>query len=97
MLVFDVQENRPHLRFGVGYEDFSSWYLLPAQLNADNLTGHGEALRLSARVGYRVAGVDLTLRSTADAAARDFLAGMTDRYAVRLFEQLYVPKPWAVD
>lgn len=32
-----------------------------------------------------------------DAAARDFLAGMTDRYAVRLFEQLYVPKPWAVD
>jgi dGTPase len=32
-----------------------------------------------------------------DAAARDFLAGMTDRYAVRLFEQLFVPKPWATD
>jgi dGTPase len=32
-----------------------------------------------------------------DAAARDFVAGMTDRYAVRLFEQLYIPKPWAVD
>jgi len=32
-----------------------------------------------------------------DAAARDFLAGMTDRYAVRLFEQLFVPKPWAID
>ena len=31
-----------------------------------------------------------------DAAARDFLAGMTDRYAVRLFEQLFIPKPWAV-
>jgi dGTPase len=29
-----------------------------------------------------------------DAAARDFLAGMTDRYAVGLFEQLYIPKPW---
>ena len=29
-----------------------------------------------------------------DAAARDFLAGMTDRYAVRLFEQLFIPKPW---
>ncbi len=29
-----------------------------------------------------------------DAAARDFLAGMTDRYAVALFEDLYVPKPW---
>lgn len=32
-----------------------------------------------------------------DAAARDFLAGMTDRYAVRLFEHLYVPKPWAIE
>ena len=29
-----------------------------------------------------------------DAAARDFLAGMTDRYAVSLYEQLFVPKPW---
>jgi len=36
-------------------------------------------------------------RDGLDAAARDFLAGMTDRYAVRLFEQLYIPKPWAVD
>jgi dGTPase len=31
-----------------------------------------------------------------DAAARDFLAGMTDRYAVNLFERLFVPKPWAL-
>jgi dGTPase len=29
-----------------------------------------------------------------DAAARDFLAGMTDRYAVNLYEQLFIPKPW---
>jgi dGTPase len=29
-----------------------------------------------------------------DAAARDFLAGMTDRYAVALFEELFIPKPW---
>jgi dGTPase len=32
-----------------------------------------------------------------DAATRDFIAGMTDRYAVRLFEQLYIPKPWAIE
>jgi len=32
-----------------------------------------------------------------DAATSDFIAGMTDRYAVRLFEQLYIPKPWAID
>ena len=30
-----------------------------------------------------------------DAATRDFIAGMTDRYAVRLFEQFFIPKPWA--
>jgi dGTPase len=29
-----------------------------------------------------------------DAAARDFLAGMTDRFAVTLYEQLFIPKPW---
>jgi dGTPase len=29
-----------------------------------------------------------------DAATRDFIAGMTDRYAVRLFEALFIPKPW---
>jgi dGTPase len=31
-----------------------------------------------------------------DAAARDFLAGMTDRYAVSLFEELFVPRSWNV-
>jgi dGTPase len=30
-----------------------------------------------------------------DVAARDFLAGMTDRYAVALFEKLFIPKPWS--
>jgi dGTPase len=29
-----------------------------------------------------------------DAAARDFVAGMTDRFAVALFERLFIPKPW---
>ncbi len=29
-----------------------------------------------------------------DAAARDFLAGMTDRFAVSLYERLFIPKPW---
>jgi dGTPase len=31
-----------------------------------------------------------------DAAARDFLAGMTDRYAVALFEEFFVPRSWNV-
>ena len=29
-----------------------------------------------------------------DVATKDFLAGMTDRYAVGLFERLFIPKPW---
>jgi dGTPase len=29
-----------------------------------------------------------------DAAARDFVAGMTDRFAVTLYERLFIPKPW---
>jgi dGTPase len=29
-----------------------------------------------------------------DAAVRDFVAGMTDRYAVRLYEDLFIPAPW---
>jgi len=31
-----------------------------------------------------------------DAAARDFIAGMTDRYAVALFEEFFVPRSWSV-
>jgi dGTPase len=33
-------------------------------------------------------------REGLDAAVRDFLAGMTDRYAVRLYEELFIPRPW---
>ena len=46
----------------------------------------------------REAGEYLDQRTVAaeglDRAAQDFLAGMTDRYAVNLYEQLYIPKPW---
>jgi dGTPase len=33
-------------------------------------------------------------REGLDVAARDFIAGMTDRYAVRLYEDLFIPTPW---
>ncbi len=32
-----------------------------------------------------------------DVATCDFIAGMTDRYAIRLFEQLFIPKPWEAE
>jgi len=31
-----------------------------------------------------------------DVATKDFLAGMTDRYAVSLFQELFVPRSWSV-
>ena len=30
-----------------------------------------------------------------DAATRDFIAGMTDRFAVGLYTRLFIPRPWA--
>jgi dGTPase len=29
-----------------------------------------------------------------DTAVKDFVAGMTDRYAVALYERLFIPRPW---
>lgn len=61
-VIFAVRENRPRLRFGVGHEDFSGWYLIPVQLNMDNLSGRGEITNLSARFGYRVGGLVLSVK-----------------------------------
>lgn len=61
-IVFEVEEAKPHVRLGVGYEDLTGWYLIPAQLNLDNVSGHGETLRLSTRIGYRTSGVVASFR-----------------------------------
>ena len=42
--------------------------------------------RVSRSSNHRPGGIDV--------AARDFLAGMTDRFAVALYERLFIPKPW---
>ena len=60
VVVFDVVERSPHVRLGVGYEDLSGWYLIPLQLNLDNVTGRGERADVSFRLGLRL--VDLTAR-----------------------------------
>ena len=31
-----------------------------------------------------------------DRAVADYISGMSDRFAVRLFEQLFVPQKWTV-
>jgi dGTPase len=39
---------------------------------------------------------DTIEREGLEPAARDFLAGMTDRYAIALFEELFVPRAWSL-
>lgn len=58
----DVVEKGLEFRFGTGYRDLDGWYLIPAQLRADNRFGHGEQIRLQARIGYHVSGVELVVR-----------------------------------
>ena len=58
-------------------------------------SGHPRrALGQGARAARGLAGRTVLDTEGLDAAARDFLAGMTDRYAVSLYEQLFIPKPW---
>lgn len=58
ILALDVVERGFEFRFGTGYRDLDGWYLIPAQLRADNRLGRGEQLRLQAKIGYRVAGIE---------------------------------------
>jgi len=57
VVVFRVKEQNPHLRLGAGYADLSGWYLIPVQLNLDNLTGRGERCHVSTRLGFRRTGI----------------------------------------
>ena len=52
-----VKEKGAELRFGTGYRDLDGWYLVPAELRFDNRLGHGEHLRLTSKIGYRLGGV----------------------------------------
>ena len=58
------------------------------------LTGLWEKVRERSDVFLDAGTVE---REGLDVATRDFVAGMTDRYAVRLFEQLFIPKPWSIE
>ncbi len=60
-LVLDVTEKGIEFRFGTGYRDLDGWYVVPAQLRLDNRLGRGERVRLSLKLGYRIAGLEATL------------------------------------
>ena len=45
-------------------------------------------------VGHPAEFLDLESEETVERLALDFLAGMTDRYAMNLYARLFLPKPW---
>jgi outer membrane protein assembly factor BamA len=57
ILVVEVKENGPGVRFGTGNSDLDGWYLIPAELSLDNIGGNGERAALQLRLGYRLIGL----------------------------------------
>jgi len=62
VLVLEVEERGPDLRLGTGNSDLDGWYLIPAALSLDNLTGRGEQAALQLMFGYRTAGLSVHYR-----------------------------------
>jgi len=87
--VLDAMLTLREFLFGAVYENEAS--------SAEFQKAHGILGGLWERVGARPQEF-LDLRTLEhegkDAALRDFIAGMTDRFAVALFEQLFIPRPW---
>ena len=88
----DVLEAMLTLReflFGAVYENDAS--------TAEFQKAHGILGGLWEKVGQRpdeFLDIQTLEQEGKDAALRDFIAGMTDRFAVALFEQLFIPRPW---
>lgn len=72
VLVLDVVERGIEFRLGTGNTDLDGWYLIPASLSFDNLTGHGEDAALRLTFGYRTAGVTAHYRQGTAPADRTF-------------------------
>lgn len=67
-LTLVVREKGVELRFGTGYRDLDGWYLVPAELRFDNRLGRGERFRITSKLGYRFAGVDVSFGQPAAGA-----------------------------
>ncbi len=72
VLVLEVEERGPDVRFGTGNSDLDGWYLIPAALSLDNLTGRGEQAALQLMFGYRTVGLSMYYRRGTAPADRTF-------------------------
>ena len=62
ILVLDVTERGARLSLGTGNTDLDGWYLIPAALDLDNLSGRGEHAGVQSFLGYRTSGVEAFYR-----------------------------------
>ncbi|HPF69554.1 MAG TPA: BamA/TamA family outer membrane protein, partial [Candidatus Krumholzibacteria bacterium] len=56
VLVLEVREHGMDVRWAAGNTDLDGWYLVPAMLALDNVSGHGERFDLQWRIGFRHSG-----------------------------------------
>jgi len=56
-LVLEVREHRLDFRWAAGNTDLDGWYLVPAMVAWDNVSGHGDFLDFQWRVGFRHTGL----------------------------------------
>ena len=61
---------------------------------AERLNGQGHEVALIEKAPERFLEQRTLERDGVVIAAKDFLAGMTDRYAISLYEELFIPRPW---
>lgn len=71
----------------VSYSEFKKSYKLLEEL-------YQHFLKNPDRMGTEL--LDPTEEQTLQRRVCDFIAGMTDRYALRAFEDIFLPKPWTV-
>jgi len=89
VLVLEVKEHDWDFRWAAGNTDLDGWYLVPAMLVRDNLSGHGDVLDLKFRIGFRHVGLFLDYE-------RPRLADPRNYFAARL-STVSTDRPWFAD
>ncbi len=72
ILVLEVREHSFDFRWAVGNTNLDGWYLVPAMVAMDNLTGRGDRLDLQWRVGFRHTGFLLNYAQPRAGNGRDY-------------------------
>lgn len=91
-----MEEPKAEKMIGILYET----YMDSPDLMPEEYSGHMESLDSESQTAGVLSsseGYDMTSDSSDNSRSRivcDYIAGMTDRYAVKCFEDIYVPKSW---